>query len=342
MSVQLKSAEISKARELVAGASKIVITTHKSPDGDAIGSSLALWHLLREAGKQAVVIVPDDIPGFLKWMKGTDGILVHFYAKNKAEELIAQADLVFMLDYNNLNRTGAMEGPLRESKADFILIDHHRQPETFPTLVYSDTSQCSTAQMIYKFMVWMDWKQYLNRDIGACIYCGIMTDSGSFRFPSVTPETHHIVAHLVEEGVDHSYVHRMVHDNNSEDRLRLIGYALGKKMEVLEDCSTAIISLTEDELKRYNQQPGDTEGLVNQALSIGKVNLAAFFRESGGEVRLSLRSKGQFDVNRMARESWNGGGHLNAAGGSTSEPIEEALARFRAQVRSMAEMIKNA
>lgn len=340
MSAPLKPSEIQKARELIASASRIVITTHKSPDGDAIGSSLALWNLLRAAGKNAVVIVPDELPEFLKWMHGAKEIVVHQRARQETEKRIGESDLVFMLDYNHLSRTGALEPVLRQHKVPFILIDHHRQPEEFPAVVYSDTAQCSTAQMIYKFMVWMDWKQHLDRHSGECIYCGIMTDSGSFRFPSVTPETHHIVAHLVEYGVDHAYVHRMVHDNNREERIRLIGYALGHKLEVMDDCSTAIISLSEEELQRFNHQPGDTEGLVNQALSISHVKLAAFFRESGEEVRVSFRSKGSFDVNRLARESWNGGGHFNASGGSTREKLDEALTRFRREIRLQADQIR--
>jgi phosphoesterase RecJ-like protein len=332
---------IQRSKELIDGASRIVITTHKSPDGDAIGSAYALLHLLRARGKNALVVLPDRAPDFLKWVENySDGLI--FQENNvEASNAILEADLIFSLDYNNLSRTGPeMEAVLRASTAPKIMIDHHHQPETLFAASFSDTSICSTCQLIYE---WADAMGYLT-DISAvtasCIYLGIMTDSGSFRFPSVTPKTHHIVANLMDLGIDHAAIHRNVYDNNLVNRLKLVGYALSEKLEVFEECGTALISLRKIELEKYGYQPGDTEGLVNQALSIQGITLAAFFREGNNEIKVSLRSVGNFDVNQYARKSWDGGGHKNAAGGRSLETIDDALARFRKEIMDMKNEIK--
>lgn len=341
MAITLAAADISQAKQLIGQAQRVVITSHRSPDGDAIGSSLALYLVLKSMGCNAVVIVPDDVPDFLTWMQGFSDVVVHYHQKEKAEALIAQADLIFMLDYNNLSRTGEMECVLRRSGAAFILIDHHQQPEQFAKVIYSDVSSCSTAQMLYKFITWIGERERIDKAVGECLYCGIMTDSGSFRFPAVTPETHRIAAHLIERGVDHARVYREIFDTNPVNRIKLLGYAMNEKLEVLEDCATAIVSLTLDELKRFDYRPGDTEGLVNQALSVQGVKLAAFFREGNNELKVSFRSKSKFDVNQLARKGWNGGGHINAAGGSWNGPMEKALELFRNQARSLSAEIIN-
>lgn len=336
MSKWLSEEDVRLASSLVQNASSIVITTHKSPDGDAIGSSLGLAHILRSTGKRVTVVVPDHVPEFLHWMSGFHDVLVFDKQTDSATAAISSAELIFSLDYNHLSRTGSVvEAALRGTEAPFILIDHHQQPETFARVIYSDTSACSTAEMVYRFANQLGLKEHIHLDAAECIYCGIMTDSGSFRFPNVSPETHHIVADLMVLGLDHARVHREVYDTNLQDRLRLIGYALNEKLEVLPECATAFISLTRDELTRFNYRPGDTEGLVNQALSIRGIKLAAFFREGANEVKVSFRSKGRFDVNRFARQSWNGGGHLNAAGGSTQESVDAAVRRFRLEVQTI-------
>jgi len=333
MSKRLSEEELDRARNLLEASDRIVITTHKSPDGDAIGSSLGLWHILKTAGKKVHVVVPDHIPEFLQWLNGYESVLDFENQQTAAKEVIAGADLIFSLDYNHLSRTGAaMEAELRGTEAPFILIDHHQQPEDFARVIYSDTSACSTAEMIYRFALQLGMKDRIGLETAECIYCGIMTDSGSFRFPNVSPETHHIVADLMGLGLDHARVHREVYDTNLQDRLRLTGYALNEKLEVIPEYATAFITLTQEELKRFNYRPGDTEGLVNQALSIRGINFAAFFREGANELKISFRSKGSFDVNRFARDGWNGGGHANAAGGSTPETIDQAVERFRRQL----------
>lgn len=227
-----------------------------------------------------------------------------------------------------------MASTLGKASAPFILIDHHEQPGDFPKVTYSDTASCSTAQMIYRFVHACGWGDLINNASAEGIYCGIMTDSGSFRFPAVTEETHAIAGALIARGLDHARIHREVYDTNLLDRVRLVGYALNEKLVVMEEAATAYISLTAEELQRFNYRPGDTEGLVNQALSIKGIQLAAFFREGNNEIKVSFRSKGHFDVNKFARGAWNGGGHKNAAGGHTQESITAAIERFESEVRA--------
>lgn len=340
MSYLLSNAEVEHLLQLVNEAEKIIITSHKSPDGDAIGSALAMYHVLKSVGKQPVVILPDNVPAFLQFLEGYGDIVVFENTTEEASRLIQEAELIFSLDYNNLSRVGTpMEAALRSASAKFILIDHHQQPEGFAAVTYSDTSACSTAEMVYKTVVAAGWKSHLNVAAAECIYTGIMTDSGSFRFPSVTKETHDIAGELIALGMNHARIHREVYDTNSLNRMRLVGYALSQKLEVMEECATAIVSMSLEELERFDAQPGDTESLVNQALSVKGVKLSAFFREDADKVKISFRSKGSFDVNTFARNGWNGGGHMNAAGGSCPKPMDEAIERFKQQCLSLKDQI---
>jgi len=342
MSNTLNTAEVESIHRLINESEKIVITSHKSPDGDAIGSALAVYHILKNIGKRPVVILPDNVPGFLQWLDGYKEIVVFENQTDKATQLIADAQLIFSLDYNNLSRVGVdMEAALRKATAGFILIDHHQSPEGFAKVTYSDTKSCSTAELVYKTIVACGWKGKMDIATAESIYTGIMTDSGSFRFPSVTKETHTIAGELIEMGLDHAKIHREIYDTNSLNRMRLVGYALSEKLEVIEECATAIISMSLEELERFDHQPGDTESLVNQALSIKGVKFSAFFKEDADKVKISFRSKGSFDVNNFARNGWNGGGHINAAGGSCPKPIDAAIARFKEQCLSIKEQIAN-
>lgn len=329
----MKEALIRKAESLISEAKSIVITAHKSPDGDAVGSSLALARYLNKRDKRATVLLPDSFADFLNWMTGVEDIVFFDQSTDKAKKLLDEAELIFCLDYNVLSRTGkAMSEALEQLKGStpFILIDHHQQPDDFPQVLISDTSSCSTAQLVYQFITAIDGKSAIDTEIGACLYCGIMTDTGSFRFPSVEPATHEIAAHLLQIGVDHADIHRKVYDTNLLDRLKLVGYALSEKLVVLPEYHAAYISLSGEELKRFNYRPGDTEGLVNQALSIEGVNMAAFFREGNNEIKLSLRSQGSFKVNEFAARYFDGGGHMNAAGGASKSSLEEVVQRFLA------------
>lgn len=334
MSSILTSEQIAAAQRLIQQSGSIVITSHKSPDGDAVGSSLALYHLMKALGKENVhVILPDAAPDFLQWVQGYGDIIFFDQNETEATDLINAADLVFCADYNLLTRTGEKMGAVMKAAArPSILIDHHQQPEDFPIVLYSDTSACSTCEMVFRFTDQCGWRKRISLAMAEAIYLGIMTDSGSFRFPSVSPETHEIVAYLMEQGLDHARIHREVYDTNLLDRLKLVGYALSEKLEVIEEAATAIIWLTNEELLRFKHRQGDTEGLVNQALSIKGVKMAVFLREGNNEVKLSFRSKNTFDVNQFARKGWNGGGHKNAAGGSTAESILDALKRLKEEV----------
>ncbi len=317
----------------VDGADRIVITSHKSPDGDSIGSSLALYHFLRAYGKNPVVCHPDAAPNFLTWMPGGHDILHFDHAPERVAEKMAEADLIFCLDYNTSNRIGKdMEIHLLSSEAIKIMIDHHMDPADFCEIIVSETSVCSTSQLIYELIDQSGNLELLDEDSGTAIYLGIMTDTGSFRFPSVQPRTHAILEHLLNVGVKHYKVHENVFDTNTIDRLKLRGYAISEKMEIMYDLPVAIISLTEEELVRFNNQKGDTEGLVNVALSVKGIEMAAFFAEKDGVIKISFRSKGERFVNVLAGDHFSGGGHKYASGGMSTDSMNETINRFKSVV----------
>ena len=320
--------EFNKLKELLAEPKKIVITTHRGPDGDAMGSSLGLYNYLIQKGHQVQVITPNDYPSFLNWMKGNNHVIQFVKEPEAAERITSDAEIIFCLDFNTLSRIGAFANVVEQTKAFKVLIDHHQQPDEFD-FTLSDTTACSTAQLIYEFLDMFGDLDSINQDIAECLYAGIMTDTGNFRFPSVTAKTHEIVASLITRGAQHYKVYDLINENNSVNRLNLLGYCLNKKLEVLPDYATAIISLNCDELNRFQYQKGDTEGIVNYALSIEGVSLAAFFVEREGIVKISFRSKGDFSVNQLARDHFNGGGHINAAGGAYGKKVEEAIEKFR-------------
>jgi len=325
---------LTKADDLINSATNIVITAHKNPDGDAVGSTLALLHYLNFREKNATVILPNGFPDFFDWMPLRENILLFDTDTEKSEQLILAADLIFSLDYNTLHRTGDMMKPLEKSSAKFILIDHHQMPDEFD-INFSDTHSCSTAQMIYQFCSGIEENDsWLTIPLAQCIYTGILTDSGSFRFNSVTEETHLIIAHLKRKGLDHAEVHQNVYDTNLIGKLQLLGHALSKKLELLADGKAAIISLSQEELDTYNYKSGDTEGLVNYALSLSGVLMAVMVKEGNNMVKMSFRSKGELDVNTFARENFNGGGHKNAAGGVSFESYLETLEKVKKDVNN--------
>ena len=313
-------------------ANKIVITAHKSPDGDSVGSTLGLYHFLKSMGYDATMCHPDPAPDFLTWLSGASEIKSWQQDNEISTQLIAQADLIFCLDFNAPGRVGDdMKQGLMDSSATKIMIDHHLDPDTaFFDYSFSDSTCCSTSQLIVELILQMGAENKLNALIGTPLYCGIMTDTGSFRFSSTSPETHEILAKLIRSGVNHAEVHEQVYDTNTIDRIKLRGFALSEKMEIWEDLQTAVISLTEEEMKRYNYKKGDTEGLVNVALSIIGMKRAAYFSESEGYVKISFRSKGEDNpVNEIAANYFEGGGHKNAAGGRHELPIQSAIDLFK-------------
>jgi len=304
-----------KFKALLKKSDNIVIVTHFNPDGDAMGSSLALYNYLLKTGKNVSVITPNDYPDFLQWLPGNRKVVEYSNKPKKAASLIARCDLIFTLDFNNYSRLEGLGDLLKGSAAPKILIDHHQQPDTYATLMYHDVKACSTCELVYEFIVGLGGKNMIDREIAACLYTGIMTDTGSFRFDSVTPVTHHILAHLLETGIVPSDIHSAIYDTYSESRVRLLGYCLTEKMVVLPEYHTAYISLSEEELNRFRHKKGDTEGIVNYPFSIKGIRFCAFFSEGEGKIKISFRSKGKFDVNQFARKHFNGGGHINAAGG---------------------------
>lgn len=310
---------------------------HQKPDGDAMGSSLGLFHFLTGLGHQCTVISPTNWAGFLNWMPGCDKVLDYESQTEKSNVLIQEAEWIFCLDFNILSRTKRMEPALASATAERILIDHHREPQT-EVFAYgnSDVTKSSTAEMVYDLIIESSHGKLIDREIGECLYAGVMTDTGSFRFPSTKASVHIMVADLKEKGLEHSHVHEALYDNFLESRFRFIGHVLLNRMEVFYQFNSALISIPQADLIKFNVKTGDTEGLVNYALSIQGIKLAAVIIDRGEERKSSFRSKGNFDVNTFARTYFNGGGHFNASGGFNKEPLEEVIGKFKAAIKENA------
>ena len=326
--MSMNRADIEKVKPLLAGGKKIVITTHSNPDGDAMGSSLAMFHYLKKIGCFPAVIVPTGYPDFLAWMPGDSGVINYTKQAAQADKIIAEAEIIFCLDFNALPRTGDMEKALQNSKAIKIVIDHHISPDSFPDFLFSDVNLSSTCEMVYDFIVAAGDDEMIDRDIAECIYTGIVTDTGGFQYPITSPKVHRITAALIDKGVDNSGVYEKVFNTYSESRLRLFGYCLVEKMKLFKELKTGLITLDRDELKRFNIASGDTEGLVNYPLKMADINFAALIIDRTERIKMSFRSKGKFDVNAFSRAHFDGGGHKNAAGGQSKEKFEEVVKRF--------------
>ncbi len=312
---------------------KVIITMHQKPDGDAMGSTLGLYHFLKQLGHDAKVISPTNWASFIGWMPGINTVLDYERQTDTSNELIKSADWLFCLDFNTLSRTKKMEEALDAASGERILIDHHREPqeEKFAYGI-SDTGKSSTCEMVYDFIVNAGYGDSITIDVAQCLYAGVMTDTGSFRFPSTTASVHKMVAHLKELGLIHAPIHEALFDNGSEARLRFIGNVLLNRMEVFYEYNTALISIPQQDLIKFDIKTGDTEGLVNYPLSIEGIKLAAIIIDRGEERKCSFRSKGEFDVNTFARTYFNGGGHFNAAGGATTDSLEKAVTDFKAAI----------
>jgi phosphoesterase RecJ-like protein len=322
--------EFKEIKELLSSPKNIVLVPHRNPDGDAIGASLAMYHYLKNKGHEVTVVAPNDYPDFLKWLPGSREALKFDMQNRQAKSAIEEASIIFLLDFNALHRVGSdMENTLKDFIGTFIMIDHHQQPEDIAKYLFSDTSICSTCQMVYHFLEKLDDLGAINTEIAACLYTGIMTDTGSFRFASTTSVTHRIIADLIDKGADNASIHNNVYDTNSFGRLQLLGCALSNLI-VIDKLKTAYITLTQNELDEFNYQKGDTEGVVNYALSVEGVIFAAIFIEDVEQkiVKISLRSKGSFSVNQFARNHFNGGGHDNAAGGRSEISLDATVSKF--------------
>ncbi len=322
--------EINVIRERLSGKEKIVIVSHRNPDGDAYGSSLALYHYLQGLDQNVRVISPNDSPDFLKWLPKQEEILIFEENVLEATDTLNEASLIFTLDFNALSRVGTqMQLVLEKVSADFVMIDHHQQPDDYAFITYSDPSKASTCEMIYHFIEKMKDLDRINIDIASCLYTGIVTDTGSFKYPSTSSSTHKAIAHLMDIGIDHTKIHNDLFDTNSYQRLQLLGIAL-KNLKVVPDCHTAYITISQRELNAHNFKKGDTEGFVNYGLSLKGIVFAVIFIEDQkqGIIKMSLRSKGNFSVNEFARTYFNGGGHDNAAGGRSDDSIKNTVLKF--------------
>lgn len=320
--------QVGELKALLERPRRIAIVTHYNPDGDAMGSSLGLMHVLKELGHTAQVVLPNTPPAFLRWMPGFGNAVALDTDKERALAAISQSEILFCLDFNQTDRVAGLEaavisGPLK------VLIDHHQDPGAFAAIQFSDTAACATSQMVYDILCAMGHGARIGKDAATCFYSGIVTDSGSFRFSSTTAHTMRVAADLIERGVDVAGVHEAINDDNRVERLKLLGFTLNERLTVIPELDTAILSLSKADLARFHFQPGDTEGFVNYGLSIRGIRLAAMFMERQDLVRMSLRSKGDLAVDGFLKEHFHGGGHRNAAGGQSTESLTATIERFR-------------
>ena len=332
--------DLDSLKAVLSSPCKIAITTHFKPDADALGSSLGMANYLIKKGHQVQVVTPSDYPEFLHWMKGNDRVMV--YTDDRKEEILHifnAADLIITLDFSALSRINDMGKMVKESPAYKVNIDHHLEPEDFADFRLWSPRAAATCELCYELIVALGDRHEIDTDIAECLYAGIMTDTGNFRHANTTKNVHEVVAQLIQLGADNAKVGRQVYDGNSLNRLRFIGYILSEKLVVLPEYHTAYFDITAKELARFNSQTGDTEGLVNYALSLKGVIFAALFTERKEEIKISFRSVGNFPANEIAAKFFNGGGHKNAAGGKTTDSLEETVNKFKAVITDYKEQL---
>ncbi len=313
---------------LFSSSGNILLVCHVNPDGDAIGSQLALYHYLKARGRHVDLMAPNYLQEFLKWMDGADNINIFIKDRRRCRKLIELADLIVMLDFNQSSRLGEAEKLVNASGAKKVVIDHHLDPQDIADLIISDPTKCSTSELVYELISEIDTSQFMNRQYAEALYVGIITDTGNFEHGSYTSRTFRIVADLLESGLDKFGILNLIYNNFSSDRMRLQGYALNSRMVVLHEYKTAYIFLTKEDLKEYNHIKGDTEGFVNMPLSIKGIHFSALFIEKDGFIKISFRSKGQFPSNEFSSQYFNGGGHLNASGGEYFDTLENTITFF--------------
>ncbi|NHE56954.1 DHH family phosphoesterase [Cyclobacterium plantarum] len=337
--------ELDLFKEQISSASskKIIITTHHKPDADALGSSLALAGYLKKKNHQVTVVSPSDYPSFLHWMKGNDEV-VNFEDPEKEKEarkLIADAEIIFCLDFSNLGRLQGMEQAVRESKAFMVNIDHHQDPEEFADFSFCSSKAAATCELLYDLIVKVGDRELIDKDIAECLYSGIMTDTGGFRHPNTTKNVHLVTAELIELGADNSKIARLIYDTNSVNRLKFLGFALTRRLTILPELSTAYFGISKKDLRKYQSQTGDTEGLVNYALSLDGIKIAALFTERKDGVKISFRSSEEVAVNKFAASFFEGGGHKNASGGISKLSLEDTIQRFEKLVKENKHILFN-
>lgn len=334
----LDSNKLKELKSILEESKSVVLTCHMSPDGDAVGSTNAFGLLLRSMGKQTAVITPDQAPYDLAFVPGFNEMTAYTRNPIKAERLISSADLILCLDYNGLKRVAQMAPFIRQSNARKVLIDHHLHPEDFADLVISQSEQTSTCELVYRVFDQLGYMDLVDTPIAECLYTGMMTDTGNFSYNSNHPDIYLMVAELVRRGVNKDRIYKLACNTSSETRMRLIGYAIAEKMELYPEHKASFIVLTRDDLDRFNYQSGDTETLANMPLAIPEVVWSTFFRQENGYVKVSMRSEGNFAVNTFCSRYFNGGGHLNAAGGEFRGSMEEAIATYHQLLNDLSKL----
>jgi phosphoesterase RecJ-like protein len=331
LSKVISQANIDHVEKWFERADKIVIVSHVSPDGDAIGSSLGLWHFLNSQDKNVHVIVPNAFPDFLKWMPGAKEVIQYNRYKEFADKLIMEADVICCLDFNVLSRIDEMEEIVRVSPGRKMIVDHHLYPGDFARIVISHPQISSTSELVFRLICQLGNFSDITKEAAECIYTGMMTDTGGFTYNSNDREIYLIIGELLSKGIDKDEIYRNVFNTHSEGRLRLMGYVLYEKMQVFPQFNAALITLTREEQKKFQYKKGDTEGFVNMPLSMKGICFSVFLREDTEKdmIKVSLRSVGTFPCNEVAAEFFNGGGHLNASGGEFYGPMEDAVALFK-------------
>lgn len=321
---------INAVRHVLESGNRFVVLAHKNPDGDAVGSTLALCHYLRSIGKEAVVVLPNGFPQFLAWLPGADGVLLYETGKEQCDSAIAAADALFCLDFNLLSRTGDVCAALEKSSATKVLIDHHPQPSGEFAISISHPEACSTCELVFRVITALGGIESIDFDMAQCIYTGMMTDTGAFAYASARKDVYLIIAELLDKGIDKDWIYRKVFYNFSVTKMRLWGYTMYDKLKVYNKYNAALITLSHSELMRFYASKGDTEGLVNQPLQVKGLRFSCFLREEQpGKINVSLRSVDDFPCNAVAAEFFNGGGHKNASGGELYGTMEMAVERFR-------------
>tara|TARA_B100000524_G_scaffold344631_1_gene242137 strand:+ start:2562 stop:3572 length:1011 start_codon:yes stop_codon:yes gene_type:complete len=336
----MDSIQINKVKNLFSDKKEIIIIPHKNPDGDAIGSCMGLKYYLDKLGHSVEIISPNQFPNFLKWMDQNSVIRI-FSEDKSCKEKIINADIIFTLDFNNLVRISNMKLYVEKSNAKIIMIDHHETPSDYADIMYSSPEMSSTCEMVYHFIEKLGDKDKIDKDISRCLYAGIMTDTGSFKFPSTTYTTHIVVSKLLMTGISHSEIHNKIYNENKFERLQLLSFALGK-IQIIQNLNTCFISLTQKDLDKYNYEKGDTEGIVNYGLSIKSIKFAVIFMENLNEniIRISLRSRGNFDVNKFSKDIFGGGGHKNAAGAISKKSLKQTIDYFLESLNNYKELLK--
>ena len=333
--------DLKKIKSLLQKPSKrIVIITHINPDGDAMGSSLALFNILINMGHKTDVITPNDYPGFLHWLPGNNNVLVYSGNEEIALKKIMEAEIIFSIDFNDLKRIKQFSKSVKDTGAYKVMIDHHPDPVYFADCIINDINVSSTAELVHRFIVNLGFQKYINTEAATCLFTGIMADTGCFSYNSSNKNTYLAIADLLDYGFNKDEIYYRLYDNFTTDRMRLLGYTLNEKMEILPEFNTAIISLNKKELAKYKFQTGDSEGFVNYPLSIKNICFSALFIERDAHIKVSFRSKGNFAVNEFSEKHFNGGGHLNAAGGESYTTMEKTLEKFKKLLPAYKEKLK--